>query len=293
MIAVWPTPLKDDDTAPSLLQLLASDDRVLAGEGAYLAVAAARLKDAGHQPEGVQQPLVGNGVRLTVPLVLADRHGNRAVAFTESEPWTPERIAALQAWVLDVRRAGLPAYIPILVVSSHESPDVAGLPGVTQFIPLSPSPSPSRDVPRVEQTAARREDEKIIPSPETAAQMAQEAVAYVERKLGAPLPWTPASLPAIDAVVDKIKETGATEQQAAGLLFALGCFVGEVFVRNAGGIWRRTEDLGMSKMCSFPIVVELPSVGGCNPIGKVFKRFRNGAGDSVAHFYHAMLRLNG
>jgi hypothetical protein len=289
---LWPTLLKDDDAAPTLLQLLASDDRLLAGEAAYLAAAAARLKDAGHQPEGVQQPLVGNGVRLTVPLVLADRHGSKAVAFTESEPWTPERIAALQAWILGVRRAGVPAYIPVLVVSSHESPDVTRLPGVTQFIPLSSSPSPSRDVPRAEQTAAARsEDEQIIPSPETAAQMAQEAAVYVERKLGVPLPWTPVSPPAIDAIVDKIKETGATEQQAAGLLFALGCFVGEVFVRNAGGIWRRTEDLGMSKMCSFPIVVELPSVGGCNPIGKVFKRFRNGAGDSVAHFYQATLRL--
>src|SRR6266545_1772445 len=250
MTAVWPTPLRDDDTAPSLLQLLASDDRLLAGEGAYLAVASARLKDAGHQPEGVQQALVGNGARLTVPLVLADRHGNKAVAFTESEPWSSERIAALQAWILGVRRAGVPAHIPVLVVSSHESADVARLPGVTQFIPLSPSPSP-RDV-RVEQRVATREDEKVIPCPETAAKMAQEAVAYVERKLGAPLPWTPASLPAIDAVVDKIKETGATEQQAAGLLFALGCFVGEVFVRNAGGIWRRTEELGMSKVGGGP-----------------------------------------
>jgi len=33
MTPVWPTPLKEDDTAPSLLQLLASDDRRLASEG--------------------------------------------------------------------------------------------------------------------------------------------------------------------------------------------------------------------------------------------------------------------
>ena len=33
--------------------------------------------------------------------------------------------------------------------------------------------------------------------------------------------------------VDKIRATGATQQQASGLLSGLGCYVGEVFVRNA------------------------------------------------------------
>ncbi len=34
-----------------------------------------------------------------------------------------------------------------------------------------------------------------------------------------------------------------------------------------------------------PIVVELPHGIVCDPIGKAFKRLRNGAVDSLLHFY--------
>ncbi|MBI3662611.1 MAG: hypothetical protein HY234_06120 [Acidobacteria bacterium] len=62
-------------------------------------------------------------------------------------------------------------------------------------------------------------------------------------------------MPILDTVIDKIKATGATEGEACGLLFSMGCFLGEVLVRQGHGQWRRTEELGMSTVCSFPMVV--------------------------------------
>ena len=134
--------------------------------------------------------------------------------------------------------------------------------------------------------AARTLDLK--PSPRTAPQFAARAVSIVQQKFGFSLPYNPPSLIVVDALVDKIKETGATEQQASGLLFGLGCYVGEVFVRNAGASWRATAEMGMAHVCGFPVVLALRSGEGCNPVGKVFGRFREGQGHSVADLFESV-----
>jgi len=129
----------------------------------------------------------------------------------------------------------------------------------------------------------------IRPSPETAAQIAEGAVAFVERKFSTLLLYNPPSLILVDAIVDKIKETGASEHQASGLLLGLGCYVGEVFVRNARASWRLTAEMRMAKACKFTIVVALPGGIGCNPIGKVFERFNGEAREGLVAFYPATL----
>jgi hypothetical protein len=75
-------------------------------------------------------------------------------------------------------------------------------------------------------------------SPTTASQVAEGSVAFVNDKFGFSLPYTPESLIVVDAIIDKIKATGATEQQASGLLSGLGCYVGEVLVKHAKASWR-------------------------------------------------------
>ena len=126
-------------------------------------------------------------------------------------------------------------------------------------------------------------------APNTAQRLAEESVAFVQKKFGFVLPYTPESLIVVDAIVDKIKATGATEQQASGLLSGLGCYVGEVFVKHAKASWRWTAEMGMAESCRFPIVVALPGVTGCDTIGKVFQRFRVGAAESVAQLYETAL----
>lgn len=126
-------------------------------------------------------------------------------------------------------------------------------------------------------------------SPTTASHFAEESVKFVHKKFGFALPYSPESLIVVDAIVDKIKATGATEQQAAGLLAGLGCYVGEVLVRHAKASWRWTAEMGMTESCRFPVLVALPGVTGCDTIGKVFQRFRVGAAESVASLYEIAL----
>ena len=122
---------------------------------------------------------------------------------------------------------------------------------------------------------------------QTAPQIAQGAVALVQRKFGFKLDYDPPSLIVVDALVDKIKETGATEHQASGLLLGLGCYVGEVFVRNARGSWRDTAQMAMKKTVAYPIVIALPGAVGCDPLGAVFRRFASGPPEGVASLYES------
>jgi hypothetical protein len=126
-------------------------------------------------------------------------------------------------------------------------------------------------------------------SPETASHIAEGAVGFVERKFGIQLPYNPPSLILVDAILDKIRATGASEHQASGLLLGLGCYVGEVLVRNARASWRLTTEMRMAKACRFAIVAALPGGVGCDPIGKVFQRFNDEASTNLAEFYQTTL----
>ena len=127
----------------------------------------------------------------------------------------------------------------------------------------------------------------MTPTVSTAPQIAQGAVALVKKKFGFQLNYDPPSLIVIDLLVDKIKETGATEHQASGFLLGLGCYVGEVFVRHARASWRATAEMGMTKTCAYPILLALRGTVTCDAIGIVFRRFAEGASQSAAALYES------
>jgi hypothetical protein len=122
----------------------------------------------------------------------------------------------------------------------------------------------------------------VIPTVQTAPQIAQGAVALVKKKFGFQLNYDPPSLIVVDMLVDKIKETGASEHQASGLLLGLGCYVGEIFVRHARASWRETAQMGMTRTCAYPILLALPGKVGCDAIGIVFRRFNAGPSEGAA-----------
>jgi hypothetical protein len=126
-------------------------------------------------------------------------------------------------------------------------------------------------------------------SPGTARQLAEGSVTFVRQKFGFELLYTPESLLFVDAVVDKIRETGATEAQASGLLSGLGCYAGEVFVRNAKASWRAPADLGMRRSCRFPVILALPGPIPCDPLERVFQRFSGATTDGVAGLFDAVV----
>ncbi len=130
----------------------------------------------------------------------------------------------------------------------------------------------------------------ITPAPDTAAEIAAMVVPWVEETYGAKLDYGVYSLKQIDGILDDLRKD-QTFEDLQPLLFSMGCYVGEVFVRRGGGRWCSAADVGMVGVASSPIVVRMPDGRGCNPVGKVYKRFKDGPGDDIAGFFQVMTEV--
>ncbi len=130
----------------------------------------------------------------------------------------------------------------------------------------------------------------MAPTPENAPAIAEMAVPWVLKTYGVQLDYSVFSLKQVDGILDDLRQTEKFETLQP-LLFSVGCYVGEVFVRHGGAKWRNSAELGMTGVATSPIVVEMPDGRGCNPVGKVYKRFQNGPDDNIAWFYHVMTEV--
>jgi hypothetical protein len=123
------------------------------------------------------------------------------------------------------------------------------------------------------------------PTAENAHLHADFIVKVAKNLSGANLDYSPESLEQVDEIVEGFRQEGQSSQSISGTLFFFGCYVGEVLVRNAGGVWRNSQETPMKSLAGSPIVVELPDGTICNPVGKVFKRLENGREDYLPYFY--------
>jgi hypothetical protein len=127
----------------------------------------------------------------------------------------------------------------------------------------------------------------LVPTPDNAAKIAAMVVPFAEKNYGVTLDYGVESLRRLDGILDDLRRDQSFENLQP-LLFAMGCYVGQVMVRHAGAFWRVTEELGMGEVASSPIAIRVPDGRGCNPVGKVYKRFQNGPDESLASFYQVM-----
>lgn len=130
----------------------------------------------------------------------------------------------------------------------------------------------------------------ITPTPETAPEIAAMVLPWIEQTYGATLDFGVYSLKQIDGILDDLRRDQKFEDVQT-LLFSMGCYVGEVLVRRARARWRLAGEIGMAAVASSPIVIEMPDGRGCNPVGKVYKRFQNGPEDSIAGFFRVMTEV--
>ncbi len=126
---------------------------------------------------------------------------------------------------------------------------------------------------------------KYKPTPKNAPKFASDIIAAAAGISGVELDYSVASLKDVDDIIEGMRQDGCTSEQVAETLFGFGCYVGEVFVRQASGKWRDAADTSMADLAGFPLVVELDEESFCNPIGKVFKRLDNGEEDSLPYFF--------
>lgn len=125
-------------------------------------------------------------------------------------------------------------------------------------------------------------------TPENAAEIAEMAVPFA-KDAGASLDFTPLSLKEVDAIIEGCRADHEVSAMTK-LLVSFGCYLGEVLVRQLGGHWIHTAGTPMAQATQWPIVVALPDGTIANPIGKTFKRFQNGAEDSLAPYFVFLTR---
>jgi hypothetical protein len=131
---------------------------------------------------------------------------------------------------------------------------------------------------------------KYEPTPDNAPLFARDVVASTARITGDVLDYSVDSLVVVDRILQSMRAKGVSAEQFAETLFSFGCYVGEVFVRHAGGRWIQTPEQWLAAT-GMRVCIELPGQKRlCNPIAKTFKRLENGEADSLAFFYAAFSR---
>jgi hypothetical protein len=125
--------------------------------------------------------------------------------------------------------------------------------------------------------------------PESAGKFADSFVKTAKNIAGVTLDYSPGSIVLIESIIDSMRRDGAPIHRMGDTFFSMGCYLGEVFVRNGYGKWVATESTPMKGMnfTSAALLLQLSATAYCNPIDKVMKRAENGEEDSLASFYES------
>lgn len=126
---------------------------------------------------------------------------------------------------------------------------------------------------------------KYPPTPEAAPRHAALCVHAALTLHDVALDYSVESLRRLDGLIELLREQRLTSAQLGEVLFAFGCYVGEIFVRHAGGRWCMTEGLLQEGYMGLALAVQLTPRLYCNPVGKVFKRLELGAEHELPGFY--------
>jgi hypothetical protein len=95
------------------------------------------------------------------------------------------------------------------------------------------------------------------------------------------LDYSVESLQRLDQFISEHFEPPGTKPVGETLPVGIGCYVGEVIIRNLGGHWNADGK---------PEVNDIGPVEAIFPIDKAIKRFQNGKADSLAWYYHSIAK---
>lgn len=132
---------------------------------------------------------------------------------------------------------------------------------------------------------------KYPPTPENAAKFADDIVQLAKQVSGVTLDYSEESLQALDSIIESFRRDGAKVELISETLFSMGCYLGEVFVRNGCGSWKTLGEEEMKVFALFPLVIDAQEFL-CTPIDRVFKRMENGAEESLPYFYERFASRN-
>ena len=124
-------------------------------------------------------------------------------------------------------------------------------------------------------------------TPENARDHAAIAVRLAREEWDTELDYSRASLEALDAEIDGLREQGQDGEQAAETLFVFGCYLGEVLIRELGGAWAPTGRSALRGVSPWPMVVVLPDGSSWDVIGKTYRRLELGDSEFLPAFFAA------
>ncbi len=132
----------------------------------------------------------------------------------------------------------------------------------------------------------------LPPRAEDAAYYAEAGVKFAQEYSGYDLDYSVNSLHVLETVIETMRQNGliSGRPEVTEWLFLLGCYVGEIFVRNGKGRWRNAEEKSASSVFGVPLVIETAPDNFCNVIGRVFKRMNEGPNASLPDFYRTFSR---
>lgn len=102
---------------------------------------------------------------------------------------------------------------------------------------------------------------------------------------GLELDYSPGTLPQLDAFIDSNFGPGSADDHSS-LIVGMGCYVGEVVIRNHGGRWRADEEFFRSPA----VVIEGKLQTRTFPLSRVWRRFEFGAEQSLDAYYREVRR---
>ena len=97
-----------------------------------------------------------------------------------------------------------------------------------------------------------------------------------------------ASLHEVDRVLGSFHDDDAPVDAVATITFLFGAYIGEVIRRVDCGEWVHVSEGHPLSGGDFPVMT-LPGGAMVNPVGKAFKRVRNGTEDFIPYFYDVLV----
>jgi hypothetical protein len=121
---------------------------------------------------------------------------------------------------------------------------------------------------------------------EYGSSFAKQFAGVVKKNEQLELNYSPATLDFVDEFLQRFSDEGISVNDFAETIFVAGAYVGEVMVKNNGGVWINQQEVQLPPGVSvMPIIIRLPNGTVVDPITKAFKRFHFGSVDSVRYFY--------
>lgn len=124
------------------------------------------------------------------------------------------------------------------------------------------------------------------PTAISAPRFAEDVAAWVRTRFDLELDYSVESLYAIDALLERMRaEHVEIDDKVGETLWCLGCYVGEVFVRNANAEWKDAPDELPEDVRGTGTVWLACGNSWVNPIGAVLKRAALGDGRDLPALY--------